>query len=385
MEPVNIVFISFFVGLFIMPLIIRFIRNWDLLDEPGGRKIHQHAIPSMGGIGIMLALMVGLCCTLNSEQWVEARFFLLGLGIMFYLGLRDDLVVLGPVHKLIGQLIAIFIVVVLGDIRISSFYGFLGLEELPLWVSYGLTIFAITGLTNAFNLIDGLDGLAGTLSVLSFVFLGCWFWVAGFTTYALVSLSMIGAIMAFMVFNWHPARIFMGDTGSLSIGFILAVFSIFFVEINGNGLTENHSLNFQNPITAGLTIMIIPCFDTLRVFVKRILKGKSPMAADKTHVHHFLLRMGLGHDGVACLLGGVKIVFFALVMATASLSDMVMLPLTLGLVILLGLILDRQTLRRVKQNTRKAPPILTMSASQSHEEIQEKPVSQQPVMGKEPA
>ncbi|MFB9213335.1 MraY family glycosyltransferase [Echinicola jeungdonensis] len=367
-----------------MPLIIRIIKEKELLDQPGGRKIHQEAIPSMGGIGIVLALLVALVSMLNAEQWYEARFFMLGLGIMFFLGLRDDLVVLKAMQKLIGQLVAIFVVVVLGDIRISSMYGFMGVEELPLWFSYALTIFAITGLTNAFNLIDGLDGLAGTLSVLSFVFLGGWFWVTGFTTYALISLAMIGGISAFLIFNWHPAKIFMGDTGSLTIGFVLAVFSVIFVEANGVKLLQGHPMKFQNPITAGLGIMVISCIDTLRVFVRRILKGCSPMKADKSHVHHFLLRMGYGHNKVACILGLVKLMILAFVMATSSLSDTVILPITAVGVVALGLLLDRQTLRKVKEKAKNTPPILKLSTSQNYKSTQKEPIIRQKALKKEP-
>lgn len=177
---------AFFIGIILTPLLIFLIKKGNLLDKPGGRKIHKYSVPSMGGIAIFIGLLGGILIWLNYLQLVEIRFFLLGLSIMFILGLRDDLVELTAYQKLIGQLIAVITVVVLGDVRVSNFYGLMGVYELPLWFSYSLTIFAIIGLTNAFNLIDGLDGLAGTLSIITFLGLGGWFLYSGHTTYGFI-------------------------------------------------------------------------------------------------------------------------------------------------------------------------------------------------------
>ncbi len=348
---------AFFIGVIVTPLLIFLIKKGNVLDKPGGRKIHKESIPSMGGIGMMIALMGGILLWLSYNQLVEIRFFLLGLGIMFILGLRDDLVELSAYQKLIGQLLAIITVVVLGGVRITSFYGFLGYEELPLWFSYSLTVFAIVGLTNAFNLIDGLDGLASTLSLISFLFFGSWFIYAGFTTYGFIAFTFVGAILSFMVYNWHPAKIFMGDTGSLTLGFALSVLCIMFIKTNG--VVPDSLFKFEAPLTAGLVLMIIPFYDTLRVFIKRALKGKSPMSADKSHVHHFLLRMGYRHDQVALILGGVKVLFIGLVFALSPLSDMIMLPVVLGLVVAGGFVLDKITLKKVKNIVKESPRVLS--------------------------
>lgn len=347
---------AFFIGIIITPLLIFLIKKGNVLDRPGGRKIHKYSVPSMGGISMMVALAGGVLIWLNYQQLVEIRFFVLGLGIMFILGLRDDLVELTAYQKLIGQLIAIITVVVLGDIRISSFYGFLGVEELPLWFSYGLTVFAIIGLTNAFNLIDGLDGLASTLSLISFLFFGTWFIYAGFTTYGFIAFTFVGAILSFLVYNWHPAKIFMGDTGSLTLGFALSVFSIQFIE--SNGVLGAGAFKFNAPLTVGVVLMIVPFYDTLRVFVKRARRGKSPMAADKSHVHHFLLRMGFRHDQVAFILGSVKLFFIGLVFVLSSFPDIIMFPLVGSLVFTFGVFLDKVTLKRVKNIVKDSPRVL---------------------------
>ncbi|MBD8487538.1 undecaprenyl/decaprenyl-phosphate alpha-N-acetylglucosaminyl 1-phosphate transferase [Echinicola sp. CAU 1574] len=362
--------IAFFTGLLAIPVVIKIIKKTNLLDEPGGRKIHKEAVPSMGGIGIVCAILGGLMVAFSYQQWLEVRFLMMGLGVMFLLGLRDDMVELSALQKLFGQLLAIAFVVVLGDIRISSFYGFLGVEELPIWMSYGLTVFTIIGLTNAFNLVDGLDGLAGTLSLISFLFLGGWFLSTGFVEFGVMSLVTAGGILSFMVYNWHPAKIFMGDTGSLTLGFMLSVFSVFFVNANGTLLADGHPLKFHAPITAGLALVLISCFDTLRVMVKRMKRGKSPMAADKSHVHHFLMRMGLRHDQVTCLLGGVKLSFLGLVVATSGFSDSVLLPFVLGTVVVLCLTLDAVTLRKVRKIAKNSPRILTLDSPNSFKDRQ---------------
>ncbi|AWW31806.1 undecaprenyl/decaprenyl-phosphate alpha-N-acetylglucosaminyl 1-phosphate transferase [Echinicola strongylocentroti] len=376
------IIIAFFIGLIVTPVIIKIIKRTNILDVPGGRKIHKEAIPSMGGIGIILAFFCGLLITMSWEQWEGVRFLMMGVGVMFLLGLRDDMVELTAMQKLLGQLLAICLVVVMGDIRVSSFYGFLGIEELPIWLSYSLTVFTIIGLTNAFNLVDGLDGLAGTLSLISFLFLGGWFLAAGFSTYGMIALACSGGVLAFMVYNWHPAKIFMGDTGSLTLGFVLAVLSVFFVEANGAMLSEAHSMRFNAPITAGLALVLVSCFDTLRVMVKRVRRGKPPMAADKSHVHHFLLRSGFRHDQVALILGGIKFTFLCLIISTSHYSDNVLLPLVLGTVVGLCLTLDAVTLRKVKKIARQSPGVLSLDTPR---EMDYKNTEKRPELKEEPA
>ncbi|WP_018475981.1 glycosyltransferase family 4 protein [Echinicola pacifica] len=347
---------AFFIGVIVTPLLIFLIKKGNILDKPGGRKIHKYSVPSMGGIAIFMGICGGILLWLNYSQLIEIRFFLIGLTIMFMLGLRDDIVELTAYQKLIGQLIAITTVVVLGDVRFHSFYGFLGIEELPLWFSYVFTVFAIIGLTNAFNLIDGLDGLAGSLSVISFVVLGTWFISVGSVTYGFIAFTYAGAILSFLMYNWHPAKIFMGDTGSLVLGFSLSVMCVKFVEVNGS--LPLNSFTFNAPFAAAAAFMIVPLYDTLRVFIKRAKKGKSPMAADKSHVHHFLMRMGFRHDQVAFILGSVKILCILFVFAFHKLPDIVMLPALAFIIVIGGIILDNLTLKRVKEIVRDSPRVL---------------------------
>ncbi|WP_349630847.1 MraY family glycosyltransferase [Aquiflexum sp. TKW24L] len=331
------------------------------MDSPGGRKIHNGFIPSMGGIAFVFATFVSVLAWLDSQLIMEIRFLLAAFGLMFFVGLRDDMVNMSALQKLAGQFIAAYLVVVMADIRLTGLYGFFGVYDIPLWVSYAISMFTILVLTNSFNLIDGLDGLAGSISLVTFLFLGWWFLEADLTSYSVFSFILVGSILSFLVYNWHPAKIFMGDTGSLSLGFALAVLTILFIDKNGT-MASYEGWKFNAPIASGVALLIIPIYDTTRIFIKRMMKGKSPMAPDKSHVHHFLLRMGLRHDQVTLTLVFIKIGFIALIFLGSNFNDHVMLPLVICIAVVLGLRLDSLTLKRVKKLYKKAPPILSKRA-----------------------
>ncbi|MCH6198340.1 undecaprenyl/decaprenyl-phosphate alpha-N-acetylglucosaminyl 1-phosphate transferase [Aquiflexum sp. LQ15W] len=349
---------AFMVGFLLTPIVILLLKKMELVDSPGGRKIHNGFIPSMGGIAFVIASFVAVLAWLDSEYIMEIRFLLAAFGLMFFVGLRDDMVNMSAFQKLAGQFISAYLVVVMADIRLTGLYGFFGIYELPLWISYGISFFTILVLTNSFNLIDGLDGLAGSISLVTFMFLGWWFLEADLTSYSVFSFILVGAVLSFLVYNWHPAKIFMGDTGSLSLGFALAVLTILFIDKNGT-MANFEGWKFNAPIASGIALLIIPIYDTSRIFIKRSLKGKSPMAPDKSHVHHFLLRMGMRHDQVTLTLVAVKVGFISLIFIGSDFSDYVMLPVVTLTAIVLGLKMDSLTLKRVKKLNKNSPPILS--------------------------
>lgn len=369
---------AFLIGFLLTPIVILFLKKMELMDSPGGRKIHNGFIPSMGGIAFVLATFVAVLAWLDSQLIMEIRFLLAAFGLMFFVGLRDDMVNMSAFQKLAGQFIAAYLVVVMSDIRLTGLYGFFGVYEIPIWVSYVISIFTILVLTNSFNLIDGLDGLAGSISLVTFLFLGWWFLEADLTSYSVFSFILVGSILSFLVYNWHPAKIFMGDTGSLSLGFALAVLTILFIDKNGTMATYE-GWKFTAPIASGVALLIIPIYDTSRIFIKRMLKGKSPMEPDKSHVHHFLLRMGLRHDQVTITLVFIKLGFISLIFLGSNFNDHVMLPLVIILAVVLGLRLDSLTLKRVKKIYKKAPPILS---KRSKRKIYQKPTIQGEVLDK---
>jgi len=285
---------------------------------------------------------------------------------MFFVGFRDDMVELKAAQKVLGQLVAVLLVVVVSDIRIKDLHGFLSFGELNIYVSYGFSAFVLLALTNSFNLIDGLDGLAGTISTIVFLCLGSWFLIQGLDSYALLSFTFLGAIAAFLFFNWHPAKIFMGDTGSLTLGFTMGALIIAFMETNA-ALPEDNFWRFAPVFTAGITLMIFPLYDMARVFTRRISKGQSPMTPDKSHVHHFLMRMGLKHNQVAFLLGGFQLGFIFLIFLMKDFSDHLALPIISAIALLLGYRLDKISIKYLKKKVKKEPRILEMSALSSNQ------------------
>lgn len=323
----------------------------------------------MGGVGFILATFFGLFIWMEYQHLVELRFILAGLSLMFFIGVRDDLVDLTAWQKLGAQLVATYIVVVLSDVRISSFYGFLGVYDLPLFISYSLSFFTVIVVTNAFNLIDGLDGLAGTISMITLSFLGWWFYSVEEFSFSMLSFTLSGGVLSFLIFNWHPAKLFMGDTGSLSLGFVLSVLVIHFIDTDGK-LIGFEGLKFNAPISAGIALLIIPLYDTARVFLKRILNGKSPMSPDNSHVHHFLIRGGLRQTQVSILLGLISLFFIGVTMFGSRFNDHLMLPMVILLVVSLGYRLDVMTFGWLIRKTNSKRPILVSEVKDNPLQIQ---------------
>lgn len=357
---------AFSLGFLITPMVISVLRKAKIGDIPGGRKIHKKFTPSMGGIGFVVATFITLAIWGWQFPLPDIRFLLGAIGLMFVVGLRDDMVELKAKHKLAGQFVAVLLVVVAADIRIKDFHGFLGIHEIPLLISYAFTSFVLLALTNAFNLIDGLDGLAGTIASFTLALLGTWFYVQGFESLSVLSFSLLGGVLAFLVFNWHPAKIFMGDTGSLTLGFAMGSLIVAFMEYNA-ALPQDAFLRLEPSFTAGIVLMIYPLYDMARVFARRISQGKHPMTADKSHVHHFLLRMGLKHNEVSLTLGFLQLTLILLVFILSDYSDNIVLPILSVIVLFLGFRLDRITVRYVKKNVLKSPRILEMKVLSHHQ------------------
>lgn len=348
---------SLVIGILFFPVLIKIFERYQISDAPGGRKIHQAKIPSMGGIGFFIAVAISMAIWGWEFPKAETPYVLGAVAIMFFVGLRDDIVELSATKKILGQLIAVVLVVVLADIRIKGFHGFLGIGEFNPLFSYAFSSFTLLALTNAFNLIDGLDGLAGTIASLVFVILGIWFYYNGYNSYALLSFSFLGGISAFLIFNWHPAKIFMGDTGSLTLGFTMGTLILAFMEYNV-ALPIDAKWKFEPAFAAGVALMMFPLYDMARVFIRRISQGKGPMTPDKSHVHHFLMRIGLKHNQVTLLLGSLQLSIIFLVFLMRDFSDNLVLPIIIGISIVLGYRLDTVTVRYLKKKVSLQPKVL---------------------------
>ena len=295
--------LSFFAVYFLVPLLISVAYNKNLFDIPDGqRKLHDRHIPSLGGIAIFVAFICGFSISGYAEQMPGYSYVMAGLTMLFFTGLKDDLMRLSPVKKLMIQIFASGIVIIGGGLLIDNFYGLLGIGQLSGWVSVPLTLFTMIVVMNAFNLIDGIDGLAGGVGILASLFFGAGFYVAGEMPMAVFCLMTAVVLSAFLIHNFRPASIFMGDSGSLMIGFALAVMAVRYVGLGGNTAFTDVFGN-TSPVLP-VVFLIIPLYDTLRVFTSRILYKLSPFTPGTDHIHHVLLRSGFSHSAAAVYLYG---------------------------------------------------------------------------------
>jgi len=339
---------SYILAFLIIPVIISYSKRRNLLDSPDRRKIHKGEIPSLGGIAIFIGFIASVFAWISFEGIVYYKYVLVALSIIFAMGIRDDILPIRPKVKLAVQLIAATMVILLAKshIQLSSLYGLFGIVELNPVLSFALSLFTIIVVTNSFNLIDGLDGLAGTIAVISLIFFGVWFTlIKEFYTPVLI-FSMLGAVLAFLSFNWEPAKIFMGDTGALVLGFLFSILAIHFIEVNYH-LPLDHSYRFNASITTAVCVIIIPLCDTLRIFIVRLSKGKSPFEPDKSHIHHALMRLGLRHYQTALVLGVVNILFIVVAVVFQDYGDNILLPIVLVLAILFSMSIDALIKRKV--------------------------------------
>ncbi|OWP61808.1 undecaprenyl-phosphate alpha-N-acetylglucosaminyl 1-phosphate transferase [Hymenobacter amundsenii] len=322
--------------MFAVPSIIYIAHLKNMLDTPNVRTVHESLTPRLGGVAVFAGFMSALTIFAPLNNGVQQ--LLAGCIILFFVGLKDDLVSISVAKKFVGQLLATGVVMIMADVRITSFQGILGIEELPIGISYAFTFFAIVGITNAINLIDGLDGLAGSIVLIIVSTFGYYFYQyggPGYQNYAFVAVCVVGGIMGFLRYNFHRASIFMGDTGSLVCGFIVSILTIQFIEM---GLTVGQPFGSAAPAVA-LGILFVPLFDTLRVFIVRMMAGRSPFSPDKNHVHHRILAMGFQQISTVMLLGLLNVVVILLVINFAYLGNLVLIGLLVGLSLILSLFL----------------------------------------------
>ncbi len=291
---------AFVIAMLLIPPLIYIIKHFKLYDVPDLRKEHSSPIPTMGGIAVCISMAMACMLWFHfSKDFFTVSFFF-SIVILFALGIMDDTNGMKARNKLVIQL-ALASLIAFSGVRISSLNGILGVYELPLSAQYTITVLAIAGVTNAFNLIDGIDGLAGGLGFMSLVILGLFLTLSSDVNIALIAFALAGGLLGFLYYNFNPARIFMGDTGSLVLGFVTAVLTVRLVQLNATG---NLVVLPHSPVFA-LSLIMIPVFDTLRVFSLRIWKGRSPFDPDKTHIHHLLTNNGWSHNFSAKLICGV--------------------------------------------------------------------------------
>jgi UDP-GlcNAc:undecaprenyl-phosphate/decaprenyl-phosphate GlcNAc-1-phosphate transferase len=320
--------VAFIITFLAIPIILQVAEKKNLYDIPDERKIHTNPVASLGGVGIFAGFLLASLLSIQGYLNPEFQYFFAAALVIFFLGLKDDLMILSASKKFIGQIIAASILIHLGGIRFDSMHGLFGFEGVSEGFGLALSYLTIIVVINSFNLIDGVDGLAASLGILSMFVFGIYFFIINQQAYALLSFSMAGSLMAFLIFNHQPAKIFMGDSGSLMIGLVNSILVIKFINIANSPLA---AVPVQAAVAVGFAILIVPLLDTLRVFSIRIFKGRSPFTPDRNHVHHLLLDRGLSHAAVTFTCVGINIAFIAMAYLGKSLGPNYLLLIMLTL------------------------------------------------------
>ena len=300
-----LVFITAFsVVLYSTPALIKVAILKRLIDVPTeDRKIHKRAVPTIGGIIIYAATLFSFSLWYNIDEihefdqiYESVKDFKILVAtslVLFFVGVKDDIIGTSPVKKLFANILVALILVLMGDIRITGLHNVFGVTDIPHWGSIFISLFTYIVVVNAMNLIDGVDGLAAGIGFIASTVFGTWFVFANEYTMASLAFALSGALLGFLVFNFSPAKIFMGDSGSLIIGMLICVLSIKLIEYPLTRL-DDFWIHVSKPMIV-IAALIYPLTDTLRVFIIRSIKGRSPFSADRSHLHHRLIDCGYSH------------------------------------------------------------------------------------------
>lgn len=337
---------SFLLTYYAIPSIIHIAKVKKLVDMPDERRSHEEATPSLGGIGIFAGLIFSIIMWTPFNVFGDLQYVLCSLIIIFLIGAKDDILPMSPSKKIVGEIFAASILVFKANVKITSLYGIFNIYELhPLFAAI-FSIFIILVIINAFNLIDGINGLSGSIGTLIAISLGTWFFLVNRIELSLVAFAMAGALIAFLKFNFTPARIFMGDTGALIVGLISAVLVVKFIEFHREAPESIYAFNAAPAVAIG--ILLFPLYDTLRVFILRILKGKSPFNPDRQHIHHMLIDLGLSHMQATGVLVAISAGFLLLVFLCQSMGSLNLILIQLSIAALGSFLLRYLLNQRLK-------------------------------------
>ncbi len=334
-------FISFAMGLAGMPIAIKIAKAKGFVVRPNKRMSHTGEIPNIGGMNIWISFMLTYLL-FGFEFASQNQFFLLGLFVIMIVGFVDDVLILTPTAKLLGESLAGLVLICFADIRITHLHGLFGITEIGIVPSYIISLFILIGIINAINLIDGIDGLASGLGMLYSLTFAIYFQLNGDSYWSIMGICIIGSLAVFFLYNvfGHSKKIFMGDSGSLLLGYLLTAFVFHFCEVNAYHQVAE-SMHMSAAPSVAICILTVPIFDTIRVCITRIKQHRSPFQADKNHIHHLLLRTGLNHIQTTCILLCVSLLFIALGILGRNWNMWLLLFVDFGLATLLTLLLWR--------------------------------------------
>jgi len=303
--------LGFSIAIFAIPPILRVARKRKLFDFIDERKIHSAAIPSFGGVAIFLGFILTTIVTTHNQTFITFKYIIAAVIILFFTGLKDDLVTILARKKFYLQIVAVLILIILGDIRLTYGHGFLGIYEINYFFSVVFTLFVMLSIINAFNFIDGIDGLAAGLGIVASLFFGIWFYIAEYNQYAIMSFALAGSLGGFFLYNVFGGKnkLFMGDTGSLITGLIISVLAIQFNEFNVN---KSLVWSINAAPSVSFAVVMVPLIDTLRVITIRLLNNRSPFSPDKNHIHHRILAILPDHFSITLILTSASIILILL-------------------------------------------------------------------------
>lgn len=306
-----------------IPIIIRVAAAKHLMDEPDSdRKVHSTKTPTLGGVAIFTGTIFAYSAVSDYTSVDTIEFMISSLLLLFFAGIFDDIMQLSAIKKLGVQVLCALLITTLGGLRITSLWGMLGVTEINEIAGVAITLIFIVSLVNAFNLIDGVNGLAGGLGLIASLFFGKWFLSTNAVALSILAFSLSGAILGFLWFNFRNAKIFMGDTGSMMIGFVISILAIRFVENNRLPGVELSPLYIKAAPSVALSTILIPLLDMTRVFFQRIYERKSPFAADRKHIHHILIDLNLSHTKVCISLYAASIGLISLALLLKGLRSL---------------------------------------------------------------
>ena len=340
MYEILLSFITAFIpSFFIIPSVINVAKVKHLCDDLGDRRSHTEVTPSLGGIAIFVGTVFSMILWTPFTVFGELQYTLCAFIIIFLIGVKDDIMPMTPYRKLLGEMMAAGIVTIKSGVKITSLHGFFNIYQIPEWFSILLSIFTIIVIINAFNLIDGINGLSGSITSLIAVVLGTWFFLVDNMSLAILAFSLAGATAAFLKYNFTPAKIFMGDTGALFLGLVNSILIIKFIEINQQIIGKTYSFDAGPAVAIG--ILILPLFDTARVFTIRILRGRSPFSPDRLHLHHLLVDYGFSHMKATGMLVLTTLSFIAFVFTFQHMGTFKLLVAVIAMATVLSYLLQK--------------------------------------------
>lgn len=304
---------SFIITLLIIPRIIGLVNYKELMDNPNDRSVHKAKTPTLGGVAFFVSIIIGLFLIQKFDIAYSSIGVIAGLTLLFILGLKDDLMVLSAKTKFFGQIVAITFILLNPEFQHLGFHGFFDIGFLNFWTSVLVGYFVIISIVNGYNLIDGIDGLASMVGIVVFAVFSFLFYRTNSHYFFLLSVIGIGFLVAFLRFNLsNDKKIFMGDTGSMIVGFLMGVLMLRLLNLEDANL-QLLNLDPKNILPLSVAILVVPFLDVIRVFTIRLMNNRKPFSPDRNHIHHVLLGLGWSHIKTSLIISAVNLLLIVVI------------------------------------------------------------------------